>query len=156
MGTRPSALLMQLFICMATQICCGRESVSVIMFVQILTCIFMGSDGEYAVGKDWFTSFHFCVLKFFLFCFPFFSLILVWIFYSPSSLILEVPGRIFQKSFIAACFPLRMKIAPCSNHTHCSRRTFALKLLFLPSLPSSLTSFSTHLLSSVVAHGGQW
>lgn len=83
MGTRPSALLMQLFICMATQICCGRESVSVIMFVQILTCIFMGSDEEYAVGKDWFTSFHFCVLKIFLFCFPFFSLILVWIFLFP-------------------------------------------------------------------------
>lgn len=72
MGTRPSALLMQLFIRMATQICCGRESVSVIMFAQIFACIFMGSDGEYAVGNDWSTSFHFCVLKISLLCFPFF------------------------------------------------------------------------------------
>ena len=116
MGTRPSALLMQLFIRMATQICCERESVSVIMFAQIFTCIFMGSDGEYAVGNDWFTSFHFCVLKIFLLCFPFFfSLFLFWIFYSPSPLISEVPGTIFQKSFRTACFLLMMQIAPCST-----------------------------------------
>lgn len=98
MGIRPSALLMQLFICMATQICCGKESVSVIMFAQIFTCIFMGSDGEYEVGNDWFTSFHLCVLKIFLLCFPFFfSLLLFWIFYSPSPSFQKYLEQYFRK-----------------------------------------------------------
>lgn len=82
-----------------------------------------------------------------------FSLFLVWIFYSPSSLILEVPGTVFQKSFVTACFPLRMWIAPCSNNPDSSRITLALKLLFLPSCPSSLFFFPS---SSYVSCSPWW
>lgn len=71
----------------------------------------MGSDGEYAVGNDWSTSFHFCVLKISLLCFPFFfffpSIVFLLIvvinysYYLPSP-ISEVPGRVFQTSFLTA------------------------------------------------------
>jgi len=129
MGTRPSALLMQLFICMATQICCGRESVSVIMFAQIFTCIFMGSDGEYAAGNDWFTSFHFCVLEIFLLCFLFcFSLFLFQIFLFPFPPYFRSSWNNISEKFCNSMFPLNDVDCTLQYHTYSlsPRRTFAI------------------------------